>query len=342
MREKIYAAVLTAVIFVGASNLLKIASAEAGGPLYSTDPGERHMTQTIKRSETEWKAVLTPERYRILREAGTESRFSGKYNDFDEPGIYVCGACGAPLFDSQAKYDHKTGWPSYTVPVSPQAVTFHRDSSLFGENIEVRCAACGSHLGHVFNDGPPPTGKHYCINSLALDFKPRPSSAQDEAAESPLPETAGATLAAGCFWGVEDKLSKVEGVLSTAVGYTGGDVPRPKYKQVCRGDTGHAESVEVTFDPSVLSYENLLRIFFRLHDPTQWNRQGPDVGTQYRSVIFTHDDTQRLTAEKVIRELNRSGRYDRPIMTQIVPLSEFYRAEEYHQRFYEKRRKRFF
>jgi len=338
MREKIYAAVLTAVIFIGGSNLLKIMSGEAGGPLYATDPGEQHMIQKTEKSESEWRAVLDPKRFHVLRESGTEPRFSGKYNDFDKDGIYVCGACEAPLFDSESKYEHNTGWPSYTVPINSQAVTFHLDKSFFGENIEVRCASCGSHLGHVFNDGPPPTGKHYCINSLSLDFKPRDPANREE--KEVIPETA--TLAAGCFWGVEDKLSRIEGVLSTQTGYSGGDVPRPKYRQVCRGNTGHAEAVEVKFDPAVLSYENLLRIFFQLHDPTQRNRQGPDLGTQYRSVIFTHDETQRQIAENVIRELERSDRYNRPITTQIVPASEFYEAEEYHQDFYEKRRKRLF
>jgi len=342
MREKIYAAVLTAVIFIGGSNFLRIMSGETGEPLYAKNLGETQMIQKMEKTNTEWKTILKPEQYRVLREGSTEPRFSGKYNDFDEHGIYVCGACNAPLFDSRAKYEHKTGWPSYTIPVNPQAVTFHIDKSAFGENIEVRCAACGSHLGHVFNDGPAPTGKHYCINSLSLDFKPEGAVSQDEKSESLSTETSTATLAAGCFWGVEDKLSQVEGVLSTQVGYSGGDIPQPKYRQICRGDTGHAEAVEVKFDPAVLSYENLLQVFFQLHDPTQVNRQGPDVGTQYRSVIFTHDDAQRRTAEKVIRELNDSGRYIRPLMTQIAPISEFYQAEKYHQRFLERRRSRLF
>ncbi len=145
-----------------------------------------------------------------------------------------------------------------------------------------------------------------------------------------------ATFAAGCFWGVEASLRKIEGVTDTVVGYTGGEVENPTYKLVCTNTTGHAEAVRVTFDPDQTSYEDLLRAFFDLHDPTTPNRQGPDVGSQYRSAIFYHDEEQRQTAENVKEQLNNSGKYRYPIVTQIVPTGDFYEAEDYHQRYYAK------
>ncbi len=146
-----------------------------------------------------------------------------------------------------------------------------------------------------------------------------------------------ATFAAGCFWGVEEVFRQVRGVSSTTVGYTGGSFDNPTYEDVCTGKTGHAEAVKVEFDPARVSYEELLTVFFENHDPTTLNRQGPDVGTQYRSAIFCHTP-QQMTAAKAIKEkLERDGRYRKPIVTEIVPASKFYRAEEYHQRYLQKR-----
>ena len=146
-----------------------------------------------------------------------------------------------------------------------------------------------------------------------------------------------ATFGAGCFWGVETRFSETTGVIDTAVGYEGGALEHPSYQEVCTDRTGHAEVVEVTFDPSRLPYETLLDIFFSLHDPTQVNRQGPDWGTQYRSVIFTHNDQQFVQARAKIAELSASGSYRKLIVTQIVPATTFWKAEEYHQRYLEKR-----
>ena len=145
-----------------------------------------------------------------------------------------------------------------------------------------------------------------------------------------------ATFAAGCFWGVEASFSKIAGVLDTVVGYTGGTFPNPSYQMVCTGNTGHAEAVQVTFDPQKITYTDLVKAFFDLHDPTTRNRQGPDVGSQYRSVIFYHDPEQQKIAEQVKSELDASGKYRCSIVTQIVPAGEFYRAEEYHQQYYAK------
>jgi peptide methionine sulfoxide reductase msrA/msrB len=302
-----------------------------GGPFEE----ETTMIKKVQKTDQEWKETLSPEKYRVLRRAGTERPFTGKYNDHSEKGVYVCGACGTPLFSSETKYDHGTGWPSFTAPVAEDHIETGEDRSHGTLRTEVRCAACGSHLGHVFDDGPAPTRKHYCINSTALDFKPAgaPEEANMEGTET-------AVFAAGCFWGVEDKFRQIEGVLSTRVGYTGGQTKNPTYEKVCSDTTGHAESVEVVFDPKKVSYAELLEAFFRFHDPTQVNRQGPDVGTQYRSAVFYRNEAQKEAALEAIAELNASGRYDRPIATLVLPASEFYKAEEYHQKYYEKLHRR--
>jgi peptide-methionine (S)-S-oxide reductase len=145
-----------------------------------------------------------------------------------------------------------------------------------------------------------------------------------------------ATFAAGCFWGVEARFQNLPGVIQTQVGYTGGHTPNPNYKQVCTDTTGHAEALEITFDPKIISYEQLLDLFWNLHDPTQKNRQGPDVGSQYRSAIFTHTPEQEKLARRSKEALEKSGRFTKPIATQILPAGPFYRAEEYHQRYHEK------
>jgi peptide methionine sulfoxide reductase msrA/msrB len=297
--------------------------------------GGQAMTNKIKKTEKEWKAALTPEQYEVMRKCGTERPFTGKYNDFWDEGVYVCAGCGTPLFLSGTKYEHGTGWPSFTMPADEDHIEYRDDYSLLAKRVEVRCSTCGAHLGHVFDDGPEPTYLHYCINSAALDFKPEPAppAAGREKAEA---KTATATFAAGCFWGVEYKLGKVPGVVATVVGYTGGKTVDPTYEEVCTGRTGHAESVRVTFDPERLSYADLVRAFFAIHDPTQVNRQGPDHGTQYRSAIFFHDEAQRTEALKVMEELESSRRLKKRLATELVPASAFYKAEEYHQKYFEK------
>lgn len=146
-----------------------------------------------------------------------------------------------------------------------------------------------------------------------------------------------ATFGAGCFWGVESAFRQVDGVVSTAVGYMGGTLKNPTYKDVCTGGTGHAEVVHVEYDPAKVSYEELLKVFWANHDPTTKNRQGPDIGTQYRSVIFFHTPQQEAAAKASKERLDREGVYRRPIVTEIVPAPEFYRAEDYHQQYLEKR-----
>jgi peptide methionine sulfoxide reductase msrA/msrB len=321
--------------------------------------GESTVSEKVIKSEEEWKRQLTPDQFQVLRKSGTERAFTGKYNDFYETGTYVCAGCGTPLFASDTKYDHGTGWPSFTAPKDGDNISSSSDFSHFMHRIEVRCAVCDGHLGHVFDDGPPPSHKHYCINSAALVFLPeeqethtatkagqgsKPLSGESDEtknASTKSKETQDtAIFAAGCFWGVEHKFRQVKGVLSTRVGYTGGHTQNPTYRQVCSDKTGHAEAVEIKFDPNLVSYRELVSLFFELHDPTQLNRQGPDFGSQYRSAIFYVDEAQKNMALKIRTELVQSGRYQDPIATLIIPASEFYQAEEYHQQYYDKLRKK--
>jgi peptide methionine sulfoxide reductase msrA/msrB len=304
-------------------------SRESPPALPALTQGEFPMSQTAQKSREEWKKTLPDETYKVMIACGTEPPWSGKYNDFWETGDYYCAACGALLFHSSAKYDHGTGWPSFFETAAPGALRYLEDRSAGMIRTEVRCAACDGHLGHVFDDGPPPSGRHYCINSAALEFR----KASPEAAKV---RSETAIFAAGCFWGVEEKFGRLPGVLETEVGYTGGRTDDPTYEQVCSGDTGHAEAVRVVFDPSRISYPDLVRAFFSFHDPTQKNRQGPDVGTQYRSSIFTLSEEQRKQAEAVKAEVDLSGRFRRDVATEIVPAGPFTRAEEYHQKYNQK------
>ncbi|MGQ0553539.1 MAG: bifunctional methionine sulfoxide reductase B/A protein [Planctomycetota bacterium] len=284
----------------------------------------------IVKSDAEWQAQLSAEQFRIARNQGTERAFCGLLNDNKAAGLYSCVCCGLPLFSSEHKFESGSGWPSYFQPVAAENVTEKPDRSHGMLRVEITCARCDAHLGHVFDDGPPPTGQRHCLNSESLVFTPKERLATEpELAHA----RATAIFAAGCFWGVEETFRQTPGVLETAVGYTGGKVAEPTYKQVCAGNTGHAEAVRVIYDPSRVSYSQLLAIFFANHDPTQLNRQGPDFGTQYRGGIFYRGEEQRLLAQAAKEALSASGRYARPIVTEIVPEAPFWMAEEYHQQY---------
>ena len=259
---------------------------------------------------------LTPEEEKVIIYKGTEAPFSGKYNNFFEKGLYICKRCGFPLFESNAKFKSECGWPSFDEQI-PGAVISQRDAD--GVRTENLCANCGAHLGHVFKgEGYTPKNIRFCVNSISMDF---------------VPNGQRAIFAGGCFWGVEYNFKKVPGVISVTSGYTGGTTESPTYEQVCSGKTGHAEAVEVVYDPNKTSYEDLAKLFFEIHDFTQLNRQGPDIGLQYRSAIFYVNDEQKKTAEKLVQILKEKG-YD--VKTEITPAQAFWPAEQYHQDYYEK------
>jgi len=271
---------------------------------------------------------LSPEVYRITQRAGTEQAFCGNLVDNHKQGIYTCVVCGLPLFSSQSKFTSGTGWPSFFQPFDPAHVDQRVDTSFGMTRTEIRCARCGSHLGHVFDDGPKPTGLRFCLNSASLKFYE--DGEQLPTASQPV-RTETAYFAGGCFWGIEHFFEQGPGVIDAVSGYMQGDVPNPGYEDVCTDTTGHAESVKVIYDPAKISYEKLLEAFFLMHDPTQLDRQGPDFGEQYRSGIWYANETQKTLAQAYLAKLRKSGRYDKPIVTELEQAKTFYPAEKYHQ-----------
>src|SRR5688572_29425136 len=285
------------------------------------DPPKR-----VEKTDDEWKHLLTPEQYRVTRRHGDERPFSGEYCESYSPGIYSCLCCGTALFDSTGKFDSGTGWPSFTGPVKNNVVKYMPDNSYGMQNVEVLCNVCDAQLGHVFPDGPVPMGLRFCINSISL----KKEEIGEKAIGHELFETA--TLGGGCFWCTEAIMNDLEGVGKVISGYAGGDIENPTYGQICNGDSGHAEVVQVQFDPQKISYADMLRIFLATHNPTSLNRQGADVGSQYRSIILYHNEEQQQTAGKIIDEMQAS--FDKPIVTELRPFSKFYKAEQSHQDYY--------
>ena len=262
---------------------------------------------------------LTQDEKYIIEQKGTEYRFSGIYNDFYEEGVYLCKKCNAPLYKSEDKFKSSCGWPSFDDEIVG-AIKKVPDAD--GRRVEIVCQKCGGHLGHIF-EGEGFTSKNirHCVNSLSLNFKSKKENLKK------------AYFAAGCFWGVEFLFQKQIGVLEVVSGYMGGDIENPTYKIVCSGFSGHLEVVEVIFDESIVSYETLAKLFFEIHDFTQTNGQGPDIGSQYLSAIFYCDENQKNIAEDLIVQLEEKAY---KVATTLRPKVKFHKAESYHQNYYNK------
>jgi peptide methionine sulfoxide reductase msrA/msrB len=266
---------------------------------------------------------LTDFEKHVLIDKGTERPFSGKYVHTKEDGIYTCKVCDAPLYRSHDKFDSHCGWPSFDDAI-PGAIKEVPDAD--GRRIEIVCANCGAHMGHVFRgEGFTSKNTRHCVNSVSLNFQNK------KAHTSTLKK---AYFAGGCFWGVEYYLEKIDGVKEVTSGFMGGHLKNPGYYDVVQKNTGHIETVEVVYDPAKVSYETLAKIFFEIHDPTQTDGQGPDIGSQYLSTIFVSNEEERKTIEKLIRVLEDKGL---KIATKIIAKAPFYSAEAYHQDYYERK-----
>lgn len=236
---------------------------------------------------------LTQDEKYIIEQKGTERPFTGIYNDFYEEGTYLCKKCNTPLYKSSDKFKSGCGWPSFDDEIKG---AIKRVPDADGRRVEIVCASCGAHLGHVFEgEGFTSKNTRHCVNSISLNF------------EKKINENKKAYFAAGCFWGVEYYFQKQKGVKSVVSGYMGGFVDNPTYQIVSSGNSGHLEVVEVTYDESIVSYESLAKLFFEIHDFTQTNGQGPDIGSQYLSAIFYVDESQKNIAQKLIVELEKKG-----------------------------------
>ncbi len=267
---------------------------------------------------------LTPEESYVLEQKGTERPFSGRYNDFYKDGLYLCKRCGAELYRSIDKFSSGCGWPSFDDEIE-SAIKKIPDED--GKRTEIVCSTCGGHLGHIFyGEGFTSKNTRHCVNSISMIFKD---------ANLKCEQHAFAYFAAGCFWGVEYYFKNFKGVYSAICGYMGGHEENPSYEIVCTGNSGHLEVVRVEYDECIVSFEQLAKYFFEIHDFTQTNGQGPDIGSQYLSAIFYIDEKQKQDSLKLINYLEELGY---KVATSLYNASEisFYEAENYHQNYYTK------
>jgi peptide methionine sulfoxide reductase msrA/msrB len=301
----------------------------------TTNPKSNKMTNEfpIQKTEEQWKEQLSDDQYYILREKGTERPYTGKFLMHKEKGNYTCAACGNVLFASDAKFDSHCGWPSFDKEIQKGNIKEVTDNTLGMKRTEIMCGKCGGHLGHVFDDGPTATGIRYCVNSVSIGFEAATDSTKNNATAT-TNNIQEITLGAGCFWCVEAVFLKLQGVISVESGYMGGKTLKPTYREVCSGTTNHAEVVHIKYDASITNLDEILKVFFTVHNPTTLNRQGADAGTQYRSAIFYSNAQQEQTAKDIIAALTTAKAYDDPIVTSLEKESTFYKAEDYHQNYY--------
>ncbi|PSR12502.1 MAG: protein-methionine-S-oxide reductase [Bacteroidetes bacterium] len=274
--------------------------------------------QRVEKTEAAWEAILTPEQFRVTRQHGTERAYSSEMCQLFEPGKYACVCCDTLLFDGEEKFDSGTGWPSFTQPLLPNTIAYHKDRGQGMYRIETVCNTCDAHLGHVFQDGPPPSGLRYCMNAVAL--------------KKVATKERRATFGGGCFWCTEALFQQLRGVMDVKSGYSGGAFANPTYREVASGLTGHAEVIEVTYLPEEITFEELLVIHLTTHNPTILRGQRADKGTQYRSLIFYRTPAEQQMAIAAIAEVQKS--LDEMIVTEVVPFAQFYPAEAYHQNYY--------
>lgn len=268
--------------------------------------------------------TLPPEVNHIVWNKGTEQPFTGEYKETTERGTYLCRACGLALYRADAKFVSQCGWPSFDDEI-PNAIQRKPDAD--GRRTEILCVRCHAHLGHIFSgEGYTAKNLRHCVNSLAIDFVNSETILDSEEA----------IVAGGCFWGMQHLLNQLPGVVQTEVGYIGGHIDHPTYHDVCHRDTGHFEATRIIYDSALLDYETLLKYFFEIHDATQRDGQGPDIGPSYRSAIFYYNETQKQIAKKIIQQL-RDRHYD--IATELHAANTFWKAELYHQDYYVKTQK---
>jgi peptide methionine sulfoxide reductase msrA/msrB len=262
---------------------------------------------------------LTKEEERIILKKGTEAQFTGEYENHYEDGIYTCKNCGKALYKSTDKFHSNCGWPSFDDEIEG-AVKKTDDED--GQRTEITCNNCGGHLGHVFiGENLTEKNTRHCVNSMSLKF-----IKENEIGE--------AIFAAGCFWGVEYYFQKLNEIISTEVGYTGGKTKNPSYEEVCNKETGHYEAIKINYNKSKITYEDIVKYFFEIHDFEQENGQGPDIGEQYKSIIFYKTDEEKNIAEKIINLLKEKNY---KVATKLKEESKFWPAEKYHQNYYNKK-----